>query len=434
MIGSRIFNRMTAALVLTALVLTALVLTAATASAQSLTIAEARSRAEAGNPSLMAAGRTVAAADARIGQAARRPNPALELEWEDWAGSGPYGGTGASAATFLISQSFELGGKRGHRSAAAREQRNLGEWDRRAALLDLRLRVEQEFTAAWAAQEHLRLAGEILELDRQLVQDIGSRVEAGASSRVDLSRARSRSAMAEVDHRRAGQELESAKRRLAILWGDFEPDFDSVVGDLEDFTVSDPPADLRRQASGNPDVARWRTVEALRGSVRDLARAAGKPDLDLGLGIRRYNESGDHSLVLGASLPLPLFDNNKDEIRAADHELRRAGLMAEATLNEVCAKAASALRDRRSSLDEIHALDDRIIPRAAEAFTATREGHGLGLFSCTDVIETRRFICELRKDRLEAVVRFHLADARLERLLGGADQAAAPATGVDSND
>ena len=52
------------------------------------------------------------------------------------------------------------------------------------------------------------------------------------------------------------------------------------------------------------------------------------------------------------------------------------------------------------------------------AFEATRDGHAQGIFTLTDVLETRRFLNELREIRIDGLVRHYLATARLWRLSG----------------
>ena len=78
-------------------------------------------------------------------------------------------------------------------------------------------------------------------------------------------------------------------------------------------------------------------------------------------------------------------------------------------------------QEEQASLDEVRTLRDGIIPQATEAFEATLAGKQQGLFSFTDVLETRRFLGELRESYIDALVRHHLAAARIQRLIGAED-------------
>jgi outer membrane protein, heavy metal efflux system len=71
------------------------------------------------NPELSATAFEVRAADARALQAGLLPNPELELELEEFGGTGELRGTRASESTFQLSQLIELGGKRARRLRAS---------------------------------------------------------------------------------------------------------------------------------------------------------------------------------------------------------------------------------------------------------------------------------------------------------------------------
>ena len=77
-----------------------------------LTLADALRAAAASNPALRGAPFELQALEGRRQQAAVRPNPELELEFENFAGSGDMSGTEALESTLALSQLIELGGKR----------------------------------------------------------------------------------------------------------------------------------------------------------------------------------------------------------------------------------------------------------------------------------------------------------------------------------
>src|SRR5262245_54365070 len=84
-----------------------------------LTLADALRAASTNNPALRGAPFELQALEGRRQQAAVRPNPELELEFENFAGSGALSGTDALESTLALSQLIELGGKRDARTALA---------------------------------------------------------------------------------------------------------------------------------------------------------------------------------------------------------------------------------------------------------------------------------------------------------------------------
>ena len=90
----------------------------------------------------------------------------------------------------MLSQTFELGGKRGRRRDQAAVVSSLVDWDRQTQRQDLNLMTKEAFLAVWAAQSRLDLAVEQRELFRGLLEDLQRSVSAGATSAVELNRTR----------------------------------------------------------------------------------------------------------------------------------------------------------------------------------------------------------------------------------------------------
>lgn len=386
--------------------------------AETLTLEQALERVLERSPRLEAARLAIAADTERAAQAAAGLNPQLEMEWENLAGTGELSGLDASELTVTAAQTFELGGKRERRGEAALAARQLTEWDRAELRLDLAAQTRRAYVDAWVAQEAVRLATEQLELDRQLLAELGKRHEAGAASPIDLNRARVLAAGSGIGLNAARRGTETAYRRLAVLWGDLLPDFDAVQNRFE--PVPDPaaaplPRDWRTH---NPQLARRHAERAAFQAEQALARAVGKPDLELGAGVRREQATGDVAFVLAAGLPLTLRDRNRAEQRAWQHEIERSDRLAEADALEIEAALEAAILERRNAFDELAVLREEILPQAAAAHESTREGHLRGLFSLTDVLETRRTLLELHRTRLDAVARYHYCQIRIDRLTG----------------
>ena len=383
-----------------------------------LTLAEALDRALASNPELAAAEFATRSTQALVDQAAARPNPELGVEWENFAGSGELQGTQSSELTVSLSQLLETGGKRFWREELARGEAGLGGWGQRNAQQNLRLRVQETFVGVWLAQECLGLAKEHKALAEQLVTELESRVAAGASSEIEVKRAKVGVARAEIEIREAERCWRTFARNLAACWGSRDPDFTAVALDVDYLATEAGPSAGDEWLANNSEVTRWRLAGQVEEARLSLARAAGKPDLNLTLGVKNDFDLNDRAFVVGAGLPLPIFDSNKGAIRAAGHEVERNRLLAENAALEVRAAFAQASEEMNVASEEIQILSSQIIPLATQAHLDTQLGHLEGLFSLTDVLETRRSLFELRRDYLEAVARFQLAKARIERLRG----------------
>lgn len=106
-----------------------------------LTLSRALDLAGASAPALEAASAGLRAAEAARTIAGLRPNPTINIEAENVAGTGPYSGTQSMEATTSLQLPIELGGKRSARVAVADAQRDRAGIERAIAQADLRFAV-----------------------------------------------------------------------------------------------------------------------------------------------------------------------------------------------------------------------------------------------------------------------------------------------------
>src|SRR5262245_53003781 len=93
-------------------------------SARKVTLEEAVARALNAAPALKAREELVTAAQAQIAQSGALPNPTLDAEVENVAGSDRFSGFDQAEMTVSLSQRFERGGKRESRVALAEAERD----------------------------------------------------------------------------------------------------------------------------------------------------------------------------------------------------------------------------------------------------------------------------------------------------------------------
>ena len=121
------------------------------AAAPPLTLASAVQQALAQHPDLAAARREIEAAQGALDQAGVYQNPALSVELEDLR-------QGRRTTTMMLSQPFELGGKRAARVTAAERAVDVARAQLQARQTDLQASVTAAFFDALIAQEGVRLA------------------------------------------------------------------------------------------------------------------------------------------------------------------------------------------------------------------------------------------------------------------------------------
>ena len=383
-----------------------------------LDLAEAQARAQAYSPLLAAVSLGQEAASARRDQAGRWENPNLGLELEDFSGKDEYSGFNAAVWTLAISQVFDLSGKRSTTKDMFTEEISLLDWDRQSALLDLQQEVGLAFGEVWFAQEAVALVQEQKELAVQLQAELAARFEAGGGSPIEVTRARVGVSSAAVAMVQAEERLRTARHFLASLWGAEESDFSRVTLNPS-FWEQEVITPDTSSIAANPDIARWDGVHSLQNAHLKVAKAATGVDLEVALGMKLEQESGTTALVLAAGIPLPVSDRNQDEVRAIGYDLERVSMLKKDSVNSILAQLAIAVENQNSTRRELEIMAAEIIPLARQAYEETRSAHQRGLFSLTDVLETRRNLFGLLRVELETQLRFYDATVKVARLTGG---------------
>ncbi len=383
-----------------------------------LGIADAMALTLLDSPELAVFAWEIRAQEAALIQAALYPNPQLEVEIEDFGGSGDFSGFGASQTTISLGQTILLGGKLSKRVTVARLERDLAGWDYEAARVEALTRLASAFVQTLADQERLALAQEIEALARRVFSAVSERVEAGKVSPVERTRARIELAQATLDRQRAQRALAAARHRLAANWGSVSPGFDRAVGELARVQVPPPAEELADRLRHNPDLARWATELALRSAVIRLARADRVPDVTLFAGPKLLEGTDETAFTAGASIPLPLFDRNQGGILEARIRHAQARSLRRAAEVRVRIDLAAFHQALDAAYVEIRAIRDDVEPSARAAFQAAEEAFRQGKIGALELLDSQRTLFGVRRQYVEALAAYHQAVIAVERLIG----------------
>lgn len=369
---------------------------ASAASAEPVTLAEALARAGKSSPTLAAARADVAAAEGRAVQAGLRPNPELGLEVENFAGTGPFSGLGEAENTVTVGQRFELGGKRSARQRAAQAEVDVARLRLQVAGADLSQQVRNAYAEAYADARRLDLAREQFLRAENLQKVAVELVDAGREPPLRAMRARTATFEAVGRVRAAEAKHLQSQRALAALWGgaDDLPEPSGAADETLPEGIADPTTTLDvRLAEAEVTVS-----IAVVGRERSLAQ----PDVTVTVGARQFRGTDDTALVVGASMPIGVFDRNQGNVAAANAE--RTG--AEARRNAALAGAIRGTRDAQAALrtaeSRLTFLRTRAEPEAVEAVRIAREGFSAGRFTLLDVLDAEEALNTVQSDIITA--------------------------------
>lgn len=381
-----------------------------------ITLGQAIDNALQRNPELLASRYEIKAAEARTIQAGLGPNPTLDVEFENFAGSGSANGADVLETTLSLSQVIELGSKRDRRRSVAEADSELIEIERRARQLDALAEVTQRFIGVVNAQQHVMLAAESLGLAEQTLETIEERVQAARAPVAEASRARIAVTRARIDQRQAESTLRTARFVLASSWGAAQPDFAAAQADLYAFGPLQPFEALVARIERNPEISRFASEARLRDAELRLARAQARPDLEIGIGVRRFEESDDTALVAGFSMGLPFFDRNQGAIREAQVLRRQSDAARESAIVRVRGVLYAVYQEMTTARERCQSLRDEAIPQALTAFEQTQAGYERGRFSFLELLAAQQEMLALRSAAIDAAADYHRLLAELERV------------------
>jgi cobalt-zinc-cadmium efflux system outer membrane protein len=376
-----------------------------------LTLEQAQALAASKSFAVTAAQREVDANDGAVRQAGAWRNPELNASVEDTQRA-------TRTTTATVDFPIELGGKRAARLSAADRARELAQVELGNVRAGLRADVVRAFFGVLVAQERVALTRNSAELAARGADAVGKRVAAGKVTPVDETRARVDQANAQLEAAEATAELQSARQTLAALWGDAEPLFGAVQGDIELMPARAPVPELAKELDASPGLLTSRIEVDRRRALVDVERSKGVPDLTVSIGAKRDNEVGRTQAIVGISIPLPFFDRNQGATYEALKRAEKASDEHQAARIRVLTELQQASNQLGVASASARTLKSTVLPAAQQAYDAATKGFEAGKFGFLDVIDAQRSLLQARARYLTALSTSNQAATAIDRLLG----------------
>lgn len=384
---------------------------ASAAASNGITLPAAQALAMERNPTLRAAQQAVAASEGAVLQSQARPNPELAYTQEDTR-------LETRAMTLQWNQALEVGGKRAARMQVAEHGRALALAELALSRAALRADVRTAFIHMLAAQERVQLSQDSLQIASQARDAAAKRVQAGKSAPLEETKARVAESSAQLALTQAQSQLRVAGQQLAAFWGGQPASLGIAQGQVQQLPGLPDQAHLLSKIEQSPLLTRAQQAFLQSKSVAELERAKRVPDPTVSLGVKRAQELGRNQLVLGISVPLPVFDSNRGNQLQALRLADKAEDELLATRQRLQAQVQQSYEQLQTSRAQARQLADVVLPSAQSAYAVAVKGFTLGKFSYLDVLDAQRTLAEARGLYLEQLIATHRAAADITRELG----------------
>lgn len=383
---------------------------------QRLTLKAAIRKAITVAPNLRSVQYAFNASMGKVEQANYYANPEFHFELENIIGSGQFNGLTMAEYTYSIVQKIELGGKRIARMQRAKAESKAQYVNISAERLSIRQNVIISYIQVLVAEKKLNVADNQKKLAHDLMNTISKRVAAAAELDHQLSNAETTYAKSVMKRQQLAREYNAAKEKLRILLGEV-----SLKYKLDDrilFSLKAPMslAEYKKSLLFTAEMRRLHFIEVEKQATLKLEKALSVPDPNFSLGIRYFKNSSDKAYVFGASIPLPVYDQNKGEISRAKARVVQAESDKQYFAHQWEENLTNNWQLWKASFFDAKHFKTKLLPAAEKAFKLARGGYEKGRLSYLEVLEAQRFLFESQMQYYDTLYRCHLARANVERL------------------
>ncbi|MCL4190737.1 MAG: TolC family protein [Thermoguttaceae bacterium] len=304
------------------------------------------------NPDLLIVRQNVPVSCAAIAVARRFPtslNPTVSVELRPWSFEKDMGtGSRPLDSDFTISwnQPFEFGNRRGYREAIARAAFNQTQWNVLQAELSALVQTYRLHETATYRREKLRVAQELAEFNRLLVETVRRQMVANQVSAAEV-------AVAEVENQATIQQLAAAQQDFIAALTELRqqigiPEYAGSIEPCGPLQVPEPfaPGDeehlIRIALSSRPEIRAAVARVASSRAALCLARADRIPIPSAGP-VYSKDETGTTFYGFVASSPIPVLNAGVPLVRQREAEYRREVVALEQTQQQVRAQVKANL-------------------------------------------------------------------------------------------
>lgn len=357
--------------------------------------------------------------DEKIGgqiQSSLLPNPVAAYSVENVFGNKDWQGWESAESRYEIAQLVELGGKRGYRYQTAKFQYFAAQAGFQAQKLSLLNRLFKLFTFVVAAQENFKITLNQKQIAEEVYRTVTAKVDAGKVSLIQQNKAEIALSTSQINLAKARADFFKSKERLSVLWGSACPDFDTVSFPFYEIDVPTSFEECLADVKNNPELLKSQMEHIAAHQNLKFEKSQAIPDVTLTLGYKTLQDTGNKGLILGASIPIPLFNQNQGNVQKARAQTFRAHeqyIEIELALEN---KLSIAHRELMRAYQEAELIRTTVLKSAVQSFELAKLGYEEGKFEYLDMLDSQKTLFEVRERYIQALLNYHQSIADIEYL------------------
>lgn len=344
------------------------------------------------------------------------PGLELDVEAENFVGDGDFAGADGLELAVSLSSVIELGDKRRNRTRVVDSRLAQLDAEEQARALDVLGDVTQRFISALVLQEKLAIAHDAVALAETSLSLVAERVERGAAPAAERLRAEAALARARLEVEAIEAEHAGQLARISAFWGESQPDFERVAGDLYRTAPVDTYEALDRRIESTPAVERFAREARLRDAELALAQSRSSADIRWRVGARHFRSLGDTALTAGVSVPLFVDSRNRGNLASARAARQIVDAEKRAALSRLRARVHAAWQAHAQARQGVETLESSVIPTLTEALDQTRSAYERGRYSYLDWTSAQSELLEARRSLANAAAEALRNQALIEQL------------------
>jgi cobalt-zinc-cadmium efflux system outer membrane protein len=353
------------------------------------------------NPRLAQASFAIDAARGRAHQAGLYPNPTVTVSDEELGDrTGPGGILTAPAVTQEIVTANKLGLSR----AAAFREVDQATLSLAAERFSRFTAVRQSYFEVLTLQRRTAILGELVKLAEESVDTTRKLLEAKQVARLDLLQLEIELERFRAERDATQRELPAAFRRLAASVGVSDLPETLVVGTLE---VPAPDYDLEKarqyMLAVHPEALSAQVGVERAQLLLKRAEAEPIPNVTVGASYIRQYENRSHDLGISVSLPVPVWNRNQGNIRAAQAEVGEAIQRVGRVENDLTGRLATAFGTYAAARQRAERYRTAILPKARETYQLSLKAYQGGQFEYLRVLQAQRSLAEANLDYIRSL-------------------------------